>query len=189
MLFRSRVPAGIRQLLTTIGLPAFVEGRFFDVLAANAMAGALSPGLRPGANRLRSVFLDPAERDLHPDLDRALARMVAGFRLSVGDGAADPRCVQLVGELSVASEKFRRLWARHDVQVRAGAVERMRHPQLGELLLRREKLEISGSGGQLLVVYHAEPGTASADLLGLLGSLAASAASREDDADSTRAGA
>ena len=185
---RERVPAGIRLLLETIGLPAFVEGRFFDVLAANPMARALSPGLRPGANRLRSVFLDPAERDLHPDLDRALARMVAGFRLSVGDGAADPRCVQLVGELSVASEQFRRLWARHDVQVREGAVERMRHPQLGELLLRREKLEISGSGGQLLVIYHAEPGTASADLLGLLGSLAAAPAAREDDPDSTRTG-
>jgi hypothetical protein len=39
--------------------------------------------------------------------------------------------------------------------------------------VRREKLEISGSGGLLLVVYHAEPGSESARSLGLLGSLAA----------------
>jgi hypothetical protein len=39
----------------------------FDVLAANQRATALSPSIRPGENRLRSMFLDPAERDLYPD--------------------------------------------------------------------------------------------------------------------------
>ena len=169
-----RVAAGIRQLLDVVGLPAFVEGRYFDVLAANRLARALSPRLVPGSNRLRSVFLDPAERDLYPDWDRAITQMVAGFRASVGTEIDDPRCVQLVGELSLASEPFRRLWARHDVKVREGAPARMQHPDVGELLLRREKLEISGSRGQLLVLYHAEPGSHSSESLALLGSLAAS---------------
>jgi transcriptional regulator with XRE-family HTH domain len=31
---RETVPAGIRQLLDVLGLPAFVEGRYFDVLGA-----------------------------------------------------------------------------------------------------------------------------------------------------------
>src|ERR1700747_987417 len=35
------VPAGIRQLLDTLTLPAFVENRMFDVLAANRLATAL----------------------------------------------------------------------------------------------------------------------------------------------------
>jgi transcriptional regulator with XRE-family HTH domain len=65
-----RVAVGIRQLLDVVGLPAFVEGRYFDVLASNRLAQALSPTLVPGTNRLRSVFLDPAERDLYPDWDR-----------------------------------------------------------------------------------------------------------------------
>ena len=56
---REVVPAGIRQLLDALELPAFAENRMFDVLAANRLATALSPGIRPGANRLRSVFLDP----------------------------------------------------------------------------------------------------------------------------------
>ncbi len=170
---RETVPAGIRQLLDVLGLPAFVEDRMFDVLAANRLATALSPAIRPGANRLRSVFLDEQEQDLHPDWAQAAGAMVASFRASIGTDIEDPRIAQLVGELSLASEPFRQLWARHDVKALAGAPARMRHPQVGPLELGREKLSIGDSGGQLLVIYHAEPGSDSARSLALLGSLAA----------------
>ncbi|GAA4657930.1 MULTISPECIES: helix-turn-helix domain-containing protein [Amycolatopsis] len=171
---RETVPAGIAQLLEVIGLPAFVEGRYFDVLAANSLAGALSPNLRVGENRLRAVFLDPAERALYPDWEHATAQLVAGFRESVGNDTDDPRFVQLVGELSLASEKFRQLWARHDVHLREGAPTRVHHPQVGDFTLHREKLAISGADGQMLVVYHAEPGTSDAEKLALLAALASS---------------
>nr|BFE58145.1 helix-turn-helix transcriptional regulator [Dactylosporangium thailandense] len=172
---RETVPAGVRQLLDVIGLPAFVESRLFEVLAANRLATALSPRIHPGANRLRDIFLDPDERDLLPDWEQALGGMVAAFRTSIAADAADPRVERLVGELSLASEPFRRLWARHDVKPLAGAPTRLRHPEVGLLELRREKLVIGDSGGQLLVVYHAEPGSDSARALALLGSLAAAA--------------
>jgi len=162
------VPASVRQLLAAINLPAFVESRMFDVLAANELATALSPSMRRGENRLRSVFLDPAEHDLHPDWDRATANLVASFRSSIGTDNDDPRVAQLVGELSLASEPFRKLWARHDVRALAGAAVRMRHPEVGPLDLRLEKLPIGDSGGQLLVVYHAAPGSASATALARL---------------------
>jgi transcriptional regulator with XRE-family HTH domain len=170
---REVVATGIRQLLDSLELPAFVESRMFDVLAANRHATALSPSIRPGLNRLRSMFLDEGERDLHPDWEQAIGGMVASFRASLGTDVDDPRIAQLVGELSLASEPFRRLWARHDVKALAGASVRMRHPQVGMLELRREKLPIGDSGGQLLVIYHAEPGSDSAGSLALLGSLAA----------------
>jgi transcriptional regulator with XRE-family HTH domain len=173
---REVVPAGIRQLLDAVGLPAFVESRMFDVLAANRLATALSPAIRPGVNRLRSVFLDDHERDLHPDWEQAISGMVASFRSSIGSDLDDPRIAQLVGELSLASEPFRRLWARHDVRALAGGTARMRHPQVGMLELRREKLPIGDTAGQLLVIYHAEPGSDSARSLALLGSLAATGA-------------
>jgi transcriptional regulator with XRE-family HTH domain len=173
---REVVPAGIRQLLGALELPAFVENRMFDVLAANRLATALSPCIRPGCNRLRSVFLDPGERDLYPDWEQATGGLVASFRASLGADAGDPRIAQLVGELSLASEQFRRLWARHDVKALAGAPARIRHPQVGMLELRREKLPIGESGGQLLVIYHAEPGSDSARSLARLGSLAATGA-------------
>jgi transcriptional regulator with XRE-family HTH domain len=162
------VPASVRQLLAVINLPAFVESRMFDVLAANELATALSPSMRRGENRLRSVFLDPAEHDLHPDWDRAAANLVASFRASIGTDNDDPRVAQLVGELSLASEPFRKLWARHDVRALAGAAVRMRHPEVGPLDLRLEKLPIGDSGGQLLVVYHAAPGSESATALARL---------------------
>ncbi len=52
-----RVPAGIAQRIGT--WPAFVQGRLFDVLAANPLAQVLSPLYVPGANMIRSLFLDP----------------------------------------------------------------------------------------------------------------------------------
>jgi transcriptional regulator with XRE-family HTH domain len=169
---REAVPAGIRQLLDVLAQPAFVENRMFEVLAANRLATALAPGIRPGENRLRSMFLDQDERDLYPDWEHAIGGMVASFRTSIGSDVDDPRIALLVGELSLASEPFRRLWARHDVKALAGAPTRMRHPEVGMLELRREKLTIGDSSGQLLVIYHAEPGSESARALALLGSLA-----------------
>ena len=169
---RETVPATTRQLLDVIGLPAFVEGRYYDVLAANDLAGALSPGMRVGRNRLTSVFLDPAEQALYADWDQATVALVAAFRESVGTDADDTRRVELVGELSLSSDRFRQLWARHDVRSCDTPETRMRHPQLGDLTLNREKLAVSGAKGQTMVVFHAVPGTADAEKLALLASLA-----------------
>jgi transcriptional regulator with XRE-family HTH domain len=167
---KEAVPSGIRKLLDSLTLPAFVEGRYFDVLAANPLATTLSPHLMTGHNRLRDVFLDPAEQFLYPDWEDATAGLVAGFRESVGTDTDDPRFIEIVGELSLASDRFRKLWARHDVQACAGASVTLDHPQVGELTLNREKLAIGGSAGQLLVLYHADRGTASAEKLNLLAS-------------------
>jgi transcriptional regulator with XRE-family HTH domain len=169
------VPAGIRQLLAAIDLPAFVESRRFDVLAANPLATALDPTIRIGGNRLLSMFLDASVRALHPDWTRSIGGMVASFRASLGtdpDELADPRVTELVGRLSLESEEFRQLWARHDVRPLSGAPVRMSHPEVGPLELRREKLPIGDSGGQVLAIYHAEPGSPSAAALDRLRALA-----------------
>lgn len=44
------------------------------------------------------------------------------------------------------------------------------HPQVGELQLNREKLDIGGTAGQMLVIYHPDAGTGNADKLALLAS-------------------
>lgn len=170
---REVVPTGIRRLLDALQQPAFVEGRYLDVLAANSLATALSPNFAVGRNRVRDFFLDERDRSFYVDWDQAAPGIVAGFRAVAASDMRDPRFVQLVGELSLASEPFRRLWARHDVRLRAGGATRMRHPELGDLELHREKLGISGTD-QLLVIYHAEPGSHTAGLLSLMGSLEAS---------------
>jgi transcriptional regulator with XRE-family HTH domain len=179
---RETVPPSIRQLLGVIGLPAFVEGRYFDVLAANDLAVALAPSLRVGQNRLISMFLDPAEKALYVDWEKGSASILASFRQVIGGDTDDPRFVELVGELSLSSEHFRRLWARQDVYARVDAPIRLRHPQVGVMTLNREKLPIFGVTGQILAIYHAEPGTDSAEKLALLSSLAAPAAGTSERA-------
>ncbi|MGW4774736.1 helix-turn-helix domain-containing protein [Nocardia sp. NPDC004278] len=167
---KETVPPSIMKLIGTLPLPAFVEGRYFDVLAANPLATALSPCLTAGANRLRDVFLDPGERSLFPDWEIATEGLIAGFRRSVGTDIDDPRSIELVGELSLASPRFRRLWARHDVKTRQGALMRFDHPQVGRLVLNREKLLITGTEEMMLVMYHADAGSGDAEKLALLAS-------------------
>jgi transcriptional regulator with XRE-family HTH domain len=166
---RPSVPPTIRLLLDTLDLPAFVEDFHFDVLAANQLAAALSPNFQAGHNRLLAVFLDPEERALFPDWDNLTSQLVAAFRASVADAANDARTVELVGELSLRSQRFRQLWGRHDIQPRIGTPpSRLEHPQLGELSLMREKLLINATGGQLLVIWHPHPNSDSAEKLALL---------------------
>ncbi|MEU4398308.1 helix-turn-helix domain-containing protein [Micromonospora orduensis] len=181
-----RVPASILHLLRQLDMPAFVQNRYLDILASNPMARALSPNLAPGANRLRAVFLDPAERELFRDWRQAMQKVVGQMRADSGGAADDPRLTALVGELSLKSDCFRQLWARHEVRRREGVVSRLRHPEVGDLDLYCDKLAVAGADGQLLVIYHAEPGTESARSLALLGSIAAS--TRDDVPDSVRPG-
>ncbi len=178
------VPPGTAKLVAMLPLPAFVEGRYLDVLAANPLATALSPRLVVGGNRLRDVFLDPAEQAMFPQTERAAAALVAGFREAVGTDTDNPRFIELVGELSLVSPLFRRLWARHDVRHRAGAVVPFQHPQVGELRLNREKLLVSGTEGIMLVVYHPDAGSDAEEKLALLGSsILAPASHRERHAE------
>lgn len=169
-----KVPPGTVRLLASLPMPAFVQDRYLNVLAANPMAQGLSPNMRPGVNRLLAAFLDPAEQDLHEDWEQSTAAAVGQLRAAMGTEADDPRMASLVGELSVKSERFRRLWARQVVVRRAGGPARMHHPEVGDLELHREKLIVAGVDGQVLVIYHADPGSPSAQALALLGSIAAS---------------
>ena len=66
----------------------------------------------------------------------------------------DPRFVQIVGELSLVSDRFRRLWARHDVHTREGAMTVAQHPEVGELRLFKERLVVEGADDLVLVMYH-----------------------------------
>jgi transcriptional regulator with XRE-family HTH domain len=165
-----RVPARLHHLLAALDVPAFVEGRYFDVLASNPLAVAFSPRLTPGHNRLRSLLLDPEEREFHDGWDKAVVDAVAAFRSTLGDDVTDARAVELVGELSVASARFRSLWARQDVRHLDGGTATVHHPVVGPLRLHREKLPV---GDVLLVVYYPDEHSDSADKLRLLASLAA----------------
>ncbi|MBB4932754.1 transcriptional regulator with XRE-family HTH domain [Lipingzhangella halophila] len=168
-----RVRPGLAQLINTWhDTPAYIEGRYLDILAANPIAIALSPVFAPGSNVLRSVLLDPDAREAFPDWEGAVAGLVALLRSTTGADLDTPRLTELVGELSLKSDLFRRLWARHDVRPHPGhGPYRIDHPQVGDLRMEFDKFAVTGAEEQQLVIYHAEPGTESAEKLALLASL------------------
>lgn len=153
--------------------PAVVIGRRMTVLAANMLGEALFAGHAHSGDLVRLVFLDPDARTFYPDWDRVALNTVAGLRQSIGTDYDDPALVELVGELSLKSREFRELWARHDIRQKTHETKRFRHPLVGELTLHYESLTVNSAPGQQLVVYQADPGSASEEALGLLGSLSA----------------
>ncbi len=166
------VPVSLLQLIDGWPAnPAYIQNKFTDVLAVNRLAAALSPNYAVGTNLLKAAFLDPAEKELRRDWAEATAEGVSALRAHVGPDVDDPRLVELVGELSVRSERFRDLWSRHQVRPRQGRVSLLRHPEVGELELQSNKFTVNGSEDLVLVVFHAEPGSRSAELLSILGSL------------------
>jgi transcriptional regulator with XRE-family HTH domain len=167
----------LRQLVDQMPFPAMVLNRYLDVLAANAYARALTPGAAPGRNRMCSVFLDPGARERFVNWDELTDIAVCEFREAAGD-LDDPRLRALFDELSAGSERFRELWARGDVGHSTGIVH-TRHPEVGEFFLHRTRLVVPHSGGQLLLLYHAEPGSESAKALEKLGSLGGYSASSD----------
>ncbi len=169
-----KVPASIVRLIASWShTPAYVYGRYMDVLAANPLATAVAPYHAPGHNLVRAAFLDPRVRDMYADWEYVTESTVAGLRALVGPDVDDPRLNELVGELSVRSERFRQLWARHDVRPKRSGISLLDHPQVGPLELSYEKLPIPDTNCQTLVIYHTEPGTPRAQALALLAASAA----------------
>jgi len=167
-------PASIVQLIASWpNTPAFVQDRHMDVLAANVLATALSPVFSPGVNLVRATFLDPEVRRHAGDWDAVAHSAVSRLRALAGPGVDDPRLVELVAELTRCSDQFRRLWARHDIEVAAVPARTFHHWLVGTLELHTEWLAITGTEGQLLVVYHALPGSPSEQALGRLARVAA----------------
>ncbi|MEU3170273.1 hypothetical protein [Streptosporangium sp. NPDC006930] len=94
-----------------------------------------------------------------------------GLGAEAGPTSTTPGSSNFVGELSLGSPRFSRLWARHDVNTCEGTLKRIDHPQVGGLWLNRERLGVSGATGQTLVILHPAPGTDSADRPALLASV------------------
>lgn len=153
---------------------AFVRNQYQDLLATNALGRAFySPLIGDGGrtpNLARFQFLDPASRDFYPDWDRFAEMCVAIMRAEAGRNPHDRAFHDLVGELSTRSETFRTLWGAHDVRTHGTGTKRFNHPVVGELTLAYEELLLTAEPGLVMIVYTAEPGSPSAERLGLLAS-------------------
>ncbi|MEV6975574.1 helix-turn-helix transcriptional regulator [Kitasatospora sp. NPDC093806] len=165
-------PMMARLLAGLTDVPALVMGHRMDVLAWNR-AGALvlgDYGALPPAERniARITFLDPGSRDLYADWATCARETVAFLHLEAGRRPDDPKLAELIGELSMRSEEFRRWWAEHPVRDKTSGRKVFHHPLVGTLELDYDTLRPASEPGQALISYAAEPGSPSHDALRML---------------------
>ncbi|MDO9356783.1 MAG: helix-turn-helix domain-containing protein [Solirubrobacteraceae bacterium] len=166
-------PELARLLDRQIDAPALVLGARQEVLVANALAATLLPSFSPGRNVVRDVFLDSPTREAYPDLPEVQRTFVASLRAATVTRAGDPQLAALVGELTLASPQFVRLWALHEARRKRDGTKRFRHPDVGELALDHDAFTVEAAPDQRLIIFHADPATQSGQRLALLRTLAA----------------
>lgn len=162
----SEITSGIRYLLDSlVETPAYVVDAKYELLAWNRLATMFigDPSTFPASNRnmLRWVFLGPlADTHWSDETHLSFARQtVADLRAAYANYPGDPGIAALVTELLGCSPPFAEMWASHDVQVRRRIVKRVEHPLVGWLEFECQVLHVS-TADQRLIVYCAEPGSA-----------------------------
>lgn len=171
---QERVRPGVRQILESITVPAYVRNERLDILAANKLGEALySPVFefpaRP-ANMARFLYLSPKASEFFLDWNTIAHDAVAILRSAAGRDPYDKRLTDLIGELSTRSEEFRVRWAAQNVKFHRSGIKHFHHPLVGDLTLSFEALELAADPGQRINVYTAEPGSPSAEAMNLLAS-------------------
>jgi transcriptional regulator with XRE-family HTH domain len=160
----------VRRLLDLLApTPAVVLGRCCEVLAWNPTGAALDESvarLRPeDRNVARRIILDPTARELYPEWE-ALAQEVADvLRLNTARFSDDSVLSGLIDELLRGSADFRRCWERQEVFEKSLGRKVLEHPRVGRLELDYESFEVAPLSGQVLIVYTAAPGSATAERL------------------------
>ncbi len=168
------VRPGMRRLLGAIpDVPAFVLGRRMDVLAWNDLAAVVTADFSSfpvgDRNIAKLIFLfDGGDR--YPDFDNVTKDVVGNLRAEAGRHPDDPGMASLIGELSVRSETFRRLWAGHNVREKTYGIKVIRHPVVGEFTVSFETFRAPDDPDQALITYTVEPGSESETSLRLLAS-------------------
>ncbi|GGN79546.1 transcriptional regulator [Streptomyces albiflavescens] len=136
--------------------PAVLLNRLSEILACTAgyrrLAGPI--GLLDGTwpSLARFVFTDPRARAAYPDWERVADEQVAA--LKQGPGLSDPHVASLMDELTIScGAEFAGRVETLPGLPRPSGVMRLLHPEVGELRLAYEMLELPADDDQCLVVH------------------------------------
>ncbi|MGP4095545.1 helix-turn-helix domain-containing protein [Nonomuraea sp. KM90] len=156
----------VRALLDRLEpAPAVLLNRLGEVLDRTAGFDRLfgPVGLLEGEapNLIRYTFADVRARIAYPEWDRVADEQAAALKYEAGTD--DPYAAELIADLSFAAgEAFTGRLAGPSQPARMAPVQRMAHPEAGELRLAREALDLTGGEQRIVVYLPADPATAAA---------------------------
>ena len=149
-------PATAAVLAALEPAPALVLNHLTDLLAWTDTYAALAEPLgifdleRP--NLILFTFGDRRARAVYPDWDRVAVEQVANLRGIAAAG--DPEVAELAEELTaVAGDEFTRRWDARPVERKAAGTMRIIHPEVGELAIDFETMQLTDRDDQRLVVH------------------------------------
>lgn len=136
--------------------PAFVVGPLNDVLYANASWVRLVEPLgllddsRP--NLVRYVLTHSLARTVYPDWSWAADEQVSRLRAASLRWGGDSRFVELIDELTSLKD-FATRWSAHTMTEKQRGSTRLAHPQLGELRVAFEVMQLPDEGEQRMIAW------------------------------------
>jgi transcriptional regulator with XRE-family HTH domain len=173
----------MRQTIDAMStVPVFVQNGRLDAVAVNRLGAALFSemldGVQPPANAARFIFLEPRAQTFYRDWEGQTRQIVAVLRAEAGRSPYDRQLSGLVGELSTRSDLFRKLWGAHDVREHRTGLKNVHHPVVGDLDLTFQAMDLASDRGLQMIVFSAEPGSASHERLQLLANFSAPSAEK-----------
>lgn len=139
----------------------------------------MCPHLRQHPVRHRNmawlVFTNDEGASRFVDWEGKARDLIAQLRMETSATPDDERLATFIGELTMRSPEFVRLWAGHRVREKTAGGHRYRHPIVGEFTLRYEAFQLPDAPDVSLVCHVAQPGTPDEEALRLLASWTAKA--------------
>ncbi len=154
---RESVPEPLKRLVESLGQPAYITGRRWDVLAWNRAADeifAFSRLPEEERNILLTVFTRPQVRQLFGQAwPEEARRIIAMFRPTHDLWAGDPAFGELLRRLREGSPEFAEWWGLHDIRQAVGGVKRLKHPKRGWLAFEHASFQANDDPALKLIIY------------------------------------
>ncbi|WP_405141611.1 helix-turn-helix transcriptional regulator [Sphaerisporangium sp. NBC_01403] len=158
------------EALDKVDMPAAVVGLREDILASNVLYRAFvkdfAAAPAPERNMARFMFFDPFSRELYLDWEGSAGLTAAFLRFDFGRYPDDRQLRQLLNELAVGSEDFRRIWAEQPVLSRTHSGSKdYRHELVGMFTVTYQLMALPDVPDQNIVIYTAQPHSPSAEAM------------------------
>jgi hypothetical protein len=169
----AKVRPNLRQLMDQMdSTAAFVLGVGMEVLAMNDLAKVLIHDFTQETGLARSLarwaFLAPEARAFYLEWDLVAADMSSILRRDSSAHPNDRKLNELIGELTVKSDDFRKWWPQHKVYECTYGSKQLMHPLVGRIQIEYETFPVPGQPDQQLFLYTAQRGSPSDDALRIL---------------------